>query len=162
MIGSFVGGGTVLGTITLKGKALLLNVNSRERAERGKAMIQAVAGKLLRPQLTAIQTAQQVMRDQQSQGDGRQSDGEDLPPELAREVLAEFPDNHYHAILDQPVPVLGDKTPRQAVRSAAGRKKVVDWLKHLENGSARQPGTPMANYDFSWMWDALGLMSERQ
>ncbi|WP_249038334.1 hypothetical protein [Paracoccus pantotrophus] len=162
VIGSFVDGGTVLGTITLKGKALLLNVNSRERAERGKAMIQAVAGKLLRPPLTAIQTAQQVMRDQQSQGDGRQSDGEDLPPELAREVLAEFLDNHYHAILDQPVPVLGDKTPRQAVRSAAGRKKVVDWLKHLENGSARQPGTPMANYDFSWMWDALGLMSERQ
>lgn len=102
------------------------------------------------------------MRDQQSQGDGRQSDGEDLPPELAREVLAEFLDNHCHAILDQPVPVLGDKTPRQAVRSAAGRKKVVDWLKHLENGRARQPGTPMANYDFSWMWDALGLMSERQ
>lgn len=161
-IGSFADGGTVLGTITLKGKALLLNVNSRERAERGAAMIQRVAGKLLRSPLTAIQTSQQVMRDQQSYGDRRRDDDEELPPELALEVMSEFLDNHYRAVLDQPIPALGNKTPRQSARSSAGRKKVVDWLKHLENGSARQPGTPMTDYDFSWMWEELGLTSERR
>ena len=102
------------------------------------------------------------MRDQKSP-DSRQRDDEDeLSPELSREVMSEFLDNHYRAVLDQPIPALGNKTPRQSARSSVGRKKVVEWLKHLENGSARQPGTPMADYDFSWMWEELGLSSERR
>lgn len=161
-IGSFVDGGTVLGTITLKGKTLILSVNSRERAERGSAMIQKVAEDLLRPPLTAIQTVQQVMRDQQSQGDRQEEDDDELPPDLARELMSGFLDDHYHAVLDQPIPVLGNKTPRQAVRTSVGRTKAIDWLKQLENGSAHRPGTPMAEYDFSWMWEELGLISERR
>ena len=59
--------------------------------------------------------------------------------------------------MDAPIPALGGKSPRAAVRTAAGWKKVVEWLKYLENGSARHDDGPIAEYDFGWMWEELGL-----
>lgn len=55
--------------------------------------------------------------------------------------------------------MLGNKTPRQAARSAAGRQKVAEWLKYLENQTTRQTDAadPMATYSFEWMWNELGV-----
>ena len=77
------------------------------------------------------------------------------------QIIHENLDRHYRETLDKPVPALAEKTPRQAARSVAGRKKVVAWLKHIENASAREPGSPMAEYDFRWMWEEFGLLDER-
>ena len=66
--------------------------------------------------------------------------------------------------LDEPVGMLGDITPRAAVRTAAGRGRVAGWLKHLENRSSSQldRNDPMATYDFTWMWRELGIESLRK
>jgi hypothetical protein len=54
--------------------------------------------------------------------------------------------------------MLGNVSPRRAARSAKGREKLVMWLKQLENGTARHgDGSPMADYDASWIWDELGV-----
>jgi hypothetical protein len=71
-------------------------------------------------------------------------------------------DSHYRETLDQPIPALEGKTPRQAARSISGRKKVMEWLKYLENASAKNIGSPMSDYDFGWMWHELGVGDERQ
>lgn len=158
---TFSEGGTVLGSMEMKGKALILRVNSKERAVRGEAMIMAAVGDLLRPPLTTIQTVEQAMRDRDARG-GPKNAAEDIPPDVARQIMQDHLDRHYRATLDQPLPVLGGKSPRQAVRSASGRRKVVDWLKYLENSSARNEGAPLADYDFRWMWEELGLADERR
>ena len=44
-----------------------------------------------------------------------------------------FLDGHYRHTLDEPLPVLGGKTLRQAVTTNKGREQAVDWLKQLEN-----------------------------
>ncbi|WP_246100327.1 hypothetical protein [Cereibacter sediminicola] len=121
----------------------------------------AAAGDLLRPPLTTIQTVEQAMRDRVTRGE-REEPAEEIPPDVARQILQDHLDRHYRDTLDQPIPVLGGKSPRQAVRSAAGRRKVVDWLKYLENSSARNEGSPLANYDFRWIWEELGLAEERK
>jgi hypothetical protein len=54
-------GDTVLGTIEVTDKALLLEVNSRERAERGQAILADLAGALVGPALTEIETPEQLM-----------------------------------------------------------------------------------------------------
>jgi hypothetical protein len=58
----------------------------------------------------------------------------------------------------------GDVSPRAAIRSPGGRDRVAAWLKHLENGSARQedPASPLATYDFAWMWKELGVERMRR
>src|SRR3546814_1382959 len=55
----------------------------------------------------------------------------------------------YIKVLDEPVPMLGDKSPRQLVKTKAGRTKVAEWLKILENGAARAKNDPMATYSRS-------------
>jgi hypothetical protein len=45
-------------------------------------------------------------------------------------------DRHYRIELDEPVGMLGDKSPRAASASKGGRVKVATWLKYLENKSA--------------------------
>ncbi|SIN99513.1 hypothetical protein SAMN05444722_0047 [Rhodovulum sp. ES.010] len=159
-LGTSSDGGTVLGALHLKGKALILEVNSKERAARGSVLITAALGDLLRPPLTTIQTVDQAMRDRDAPG-GPPEGADEIPPEIARQIMQEHLDRHYRETLDQPIPALGDKTPREAVRSAAGRKKVMEWLKYLENRSAKAEGTPMAEYDFRWMWEELGVLEER-
>ncbi len=72
-------------------------------------------------------------------------------------------DDHYRRVLDEPIPALGSKSPRAAVKTAKGREKVVAWLKTLENHAAhREPGDPMASYDTGWMWRELGVEGLRK
>jgi hypothetical protein len=71
-------------------------------------------------------------------------------------------DDHYRAILNEPVPALGNATPVETVKTAKGREKVTAWLKTLENHSARMSeADPIATYDFTWLWDKLGLADQR-
>jgi len=160
ILGQTISGFVVLGMLELKGKALTLSVNSAARAERGVALIMDALGDFLKPPLTAIRTVEQMMAERDLNA-GLQ-DEDEIPPEIARRITHDCMDQHYREALDQPIPSLDGKTPRQAVRSAAGRKKVVEWLKLVENRSASRPGTPLAEYDFRWMWEALGLAEERR
>ncbi|RYH06606.1 hypothetical protein [Tropicimonas sp. IMCC6043] len=152
---SSMDGQTVLGYLELKGKALTLSVNSAERAERGRAMLMNALGDLVKSPLTSIRTVEQEMAERE------EAPADEIPPDIARQIVHEHLDRHYRDTLDQPIPSLGGKTPRQAVRSAAGRKKVIAWLKHIENSSARNTESPMAEYDFQWMWEELGVLDTR-
>ena len=68
-----------------------------------------------------------------------------------------------HVTLDEPVPALGHKSPRALARTKAGRGKVADWLKYIENSAAKAGiADPMASYDFTWMWEELGLIELRR
>jgi len=155
-----ISGARVLGTLEMTGKALILSINSARRAERGMALIEDNLGDLVKSPLTAIRTFEQMTAERSSNPGRRES--EDVPPEIARQIIHDHLDRHYRDTLDRPVPALGSKTPRQVVRTAAGRRKVVEWLKLIENRSAAQQGTQLAEYDFGWMWDELGLADERR
>ncbi|MCJ8507061.1 hypothetical protein MUU53_03960 [Rhizobium lemnae] len=155
-------GARVLGNVELKGKFLHLSTNSAERAHMGTILIQQAVGDLVRVPLTEIRTIEQMMAERPL-CDG-EAPADKIPPEIAEQVVHQFMDRQYRDTLDQPVGMLGNKTPRQAVKSAAGRKKVAEWLKYLENQSSRQPNPadPMATYSFEWMWHELGVIDLRQ
>lgn len=93
----------------------------------------------------------------------RPSDGADeIPPQIARQLTHDYMHKHYSETLDTPLPALDGKSPRQAVCSVAGREKVLEWLKQLENRSARHSDVVIGEYDFSWMWEELGLQDHRK
>lgn len=60
--------------------------------------------------------------------------------------------------------MLGDLTPREAAAKAKTHPILVQWLKSIENGAARQAGQnePMATYDFARLWRELGVESLRK
>jgi hypothetical protein len=153
----------VLGNVELKGRSLHLSTNSAARAEEGKALLQQVLGALIGTPLTQIQTVEQMMAERPARHVDA-STTPDLPPEIVATLIHDHMDRHYRETLDQPVGMLGNKTPRQAVKTPKGREKAAEWLKYLENQSAARPdpADPMAGYDFSWMWEELGILNLRQ
>jgi hypothetical protein len=120
-------------------------------------MITKTAGTLLRPPLTAIQTVEQARAAHLEKGT---PPPEEVPPDVAREVIHAHMDRHYRDNLDQPIPALKGKTTRQAVKTAAGRTLAREWPLLLATGTTRADAGPMSGYDFGWIWDKLGLSRE--
>ena len=58
------------------------------------------------------------------------------------------------AFPDRPLPALDNRTPRECLRTAAGRRQVDLLLKNMEPTEHRGPGKP---FDFSTIRRDLGL-----
>jgi len=163
LVASQADGSVVLGYIVLRSRWLVLEVNSAGRAERGKAMLKELLGGLAGEPITETQSVDSALEDYQERG---RSPAKDEPPPLSGEEAAramrEFVDRHYHNVMDEQIPAIGNVTPREAVRTPAGREKVISWLKYLENGEERRARLDGATpYDFTWMWQELGVLDER-
>ena len=156
------GGARVLGNVNLKGRLLHLSTNSARRADQGTALIRQALGDFVRAPSTEIRTVQQMMAEKPVRDDDKAVST--VPPEVGEQVVHQYLDRHYRETLDQPVGMLGNKTPRQAARTSAGRQKVAEWLKYLENRSAgqRNQADPMTTYSFEWIWQELGVLDLRR
>jgi hypothetical protein len=149
-------GSVVLGNIELKERTLVLSVTSAARAQRGRAMLEGALSGLVGAPLTKIQTVEQMRA---ARGTDRPSTvpEAEVPAEVQTQLVHAMLDRQYRALLDEPVGMLGDVSPRTASRSAKGRERIAAWLKHLENRShhAGDRSDPMATYDFAWLWREL-------
>ena len=140
---------------------LVLEANSQQRAERGRALIAPVLGGRVGEPVIESRTVAQFMASWPSGKSEKLSSGLSLEEERA--VLQENMDQYYVNLLEEPVPMLGNMTPRRAAKSAKGRKKLVAWLKLLENGAARHGSeSPLAGYNVTWMWEELGVANLRR
>ena len=153
-------GTPVLGTIEIRERSLIVSVNAAARAERATAMLREALGGLVAAALTQIHTIDQMMAQQQN----RPRPSSDVPLEIQTKLVHAALDRQYRALLDQPVGMLNDLTPRAAARTARGRERLAVWLKHLENRSRQQPdpSDPMATYDFAWLWRELKVEDLRR
>jgi hypothetical protein len=82
----------------------------------------------------------------------------DLDPQALGEIIAQALRRSYANWADEPIPVLGGKTPRQAIATPAGLERVKGLLREYEAGEAEQAraqGRPEVSFQF--LWDALGL-----
>lgn len=154
-------GSTVLGSVKLRSKTVLLEANSLARAERGKALLSSTLASMVGTPLIDTMTPEQAVARGMRAPAGTNSSG--LSAEEQTKVIHTVLEQHYRETLDEPVGMLGGKTPRQAARSRAGRAKLVGWLKYLENASAHHPpGDPMRTYDLGWLWQELGVADGRR
>jgi hypothetical protein len=160
LITSLGDGSLVLGSVELKDEALVLSVNSRERSDRGRALLSKTLGGLVGQSLVEMQSIEQLMASQNAPLPSKL----DMSEEERSAIIHDSVDRHYRDLLDQPISMLGNKSPRAAVRTAKGRVKVVDWLKTLENHAAKSAGRngEIANYSFNWIWTELGVAEFRQ
>ncbi len=142
-----------LGTVALKGQYLVFEATSRPRAERGRAMIEALAGSAVAYRATGYQDVGQAAKASPNPA-ARPSE---IPPEVEAKLLGEFYEQHYRGWLDEPLPALGGRTPRETTGLKSGRGKVISLLKAMENMAERQRRDGRPACDFGWMWAALGI-----
>ncbi len=129
---------TILGRLYIDKKKLTVEVNSGRRAERIRKEIEKRLGAHAFYKTTAIQPIEAMM---EKAGQGKASTGvaskEDLiqHPEVRKKV-AEMMEAHWKRWPDEKLPALGGKTPRHAVKTAAGRESVEALLLDAERHAA--------------------------
>jgi hypothetical protein len=115
-------------------------------------------GGLVGQPLTSHQTLEKML-DEPSDAPPMQSE---LPAEVAEQAIHSFLDSHYRQALDEPLPYLDGKTPRQAAKTKKGRAQVISWLKKLENSEGRRAASQgQQPYDFQWMWREMKIDDPR-
>jgi hypothetical protein len=154
-------GSLVLGNVELKERSLVLSANSEARAAKGRALLSENLGGLVGQPLVEMQTMQQLMASQDSRP---LTPPLDLSPDDQQAIIHAALDKHYREVLDEPIPMLGNVSPRSAAKTLNGRAKVVAWLKTLENHSARLSDRKdaMATYNVTWLWMELGISDLRR
>jgi hypothetical protein len=154
-------GAIVLGTVELTANAVTLSVNSEARAARGRTLLEPVLAGLARTPLIERQAVEQMTAS--ARGRSSAQDALRLPRNEECRIIHQGLTDHYRRTLDEPIPSLGNQSPRMAAKTGKGRDKVIGWLKMLENHSAQQGrDDPVGSYDFTWMWKELGLGDERR
>ena len=152
-------GTTSLGQAEIGSGAVTLSVNSKERAKRGQALLSSKLGDLVGQAEVSTQDVYQLLKEREERP---KKEEVEPPPEEAVMAMHAYLDDHYRRTLDDPLPMLGGRTLRQAARTQKGRKEVVDWLKGLENiehRKAARQGQPV--YDTTWIWQELGIERPR-
>ena len=154
-------GTPVFANVELVGRKLIVEVNSAARAEQAITHMREWLGDCVSTPMTEIRTMAQFMADDAA--GAPQEEPLDIPSDERERIVHEMLTREYTKTLDEAVPALGNKTPRALARTKAGRAKVAEWLKYIENGAAKSgTGEPMATYDFTWMWQELGLIDFRR
>jgi hypothetical protein len=70
-------------------------------------------------------------------------------------MVRAFKARHYATWADEPMPALSGKTPRDAVKTQAGRRRVAALLDDMQRLEQTQP--PGAAHDFSSLRRELGV-----
>jgi hypothetical protein len=149
----------VLANLKLSGKALELSVNSRHRLERARSFLEPLlAGVIAEPAVT-IKSAEEAFAEQRK---APVQPARPIPRRVQRDVTLRYLDSYYRNWLDDKIPALGGRTPREAARNFDGREQLVALLKELENRGARQAKDAGFVYDTLWLWRELGIEQLRR
>src|SRR5450756_400528 len=122
----------VYGHVQIGGGHLRLEAQSRTRLQLGRGLLEAHAGRLLKHQDDAYQSLDEIKRQAAASGEPRER-AEPIPAEIEREMILQMKARHYARWPDDPLPALGGKTARQAVKTASGRKAVLDLIRDMEH-----------------------------
>ena len=145
-----------LGEVEIADGALLLRVNSVERAERGRDLLASRLGPLLGTPLTSHEDPAESLRKAWEKPPAEAEEA--APPPEVVEAVRNYLADHYRRVLDEPIPMLGNRSPRRAAKTKKGRVAVIEWLKGIENHESRsaiEQGRP--SLDTAWMWDELKI-----
>lgn len=147
-------GKVVLASFTLAGARLTVSVNSRQRLERARALIEPLlAGLVSEPEIEMKSVEEAMAENSAAPTPVRRT----VPKRVEREITDRFLRDHYRKWLDDKLPILGGKTPREAARDFDGRENLVALLKELENNEARRARDRETRYDVRWLWRELGI-----
>jgi hypothetical protein len=143
------------GQILIQNTRLKLECNSRNRLELGRDILEAKASQFLQHVGDSFQSLEAVKKRVAKEPPAKQP--ERLPPDVEREVILKYYKEHYAKWVDQSLPALQGKTPREAVKTVAGRQAVDDLIRMMENGAERDRKEGHPAFDFQPLRKALGL-----
>jgi hypothetical protein len=151
-----------LGDIEIVNGLLRLSCTSRRSLERGRGMLEEELGRLLRHREDHFESVQEALarKEREPSGNARPDPPKSLDPELEGEILLKAKAEHYAKWVDESLPALGGQTPREAVRSEEGRRKVRDLLRGIENLEQRERRLGRPALDLAELRQTLGITED--
>lgn len=146
-----------LGTLVFENEKAVFEAISRERAEKARDELPGICGVALRFRAISYEDVDQALKRAPKRTKRKEPD---IPIEEQQRIIGAFQDKHYRAWPDTPLPAFGNRTPRHAAKLKTMRPKVIALLKDFEAMSERQRRAGEIAYDFTWMWEELGLERE--
>lgn len=147
-------GRVVLANVTLSGNQLELSANSRRRLENTRAFIESLLTGLIGEAEVTIKSVEDAMAEKR---DAPAPPRRAVPKRVQREVTRRYLDSHYRGWLDEKLPALDGKSPRESACDFGGRERLVALLKELENHEARRAKDTGVGYNALWLWRELGI-----
>jgi hypothetical protein len=159
-------GNTVLGWIEIDGKRLTAEVNSEARADAIRKKIETALGDGVRYRASEIQSSERMLAELRTAGgirDGAASRESDLLAETpeVRAKISEMMAEHWEHWVDEPLPILGNRTPMEAVKDVDGRE-IVESLVIQGERFSRNPTMPTDEDVFRRVRERLGLAGSRR
>ncbi len=146
---------TTLGNIEIDGNRLSVDVNSQQRAERFRGIVDEALGQRARYRITEIQSADQDLAES-DHDDALSMDEIQNMPEV-QEALWNMLSQHYSDWVNQKLPALNDETPLEAVRKADGREMVEALVRQIEL-DGRRMSPPLDEAITRRLRERLGLL----
>lgn len=147
----------LLGQVVFEGDRLVLETNSKERLEHGKALISEHAAGLVLHKADEFQDIMQLLENQKPETNTTKDDADDIPLEMRQQIYEQFMQGYYENWLAERIPMLGGKTPLEAVKTTDGKHSVIETLKSIENAELRNKKRGQPYIDIAWLWERLGL-----
>ncbi|HUE81592.1 MAG TPA: SEC-C metal-binding domain-containing protein [Pyrinomonadaceae bacterium] len=154
---------TILGHITIEGEKLIVEVNSEKRSETirteiakrlgNHAVLQDSVSESVEEKFAQIEDGVESPEQQQER---EEQEAFSALPEV-QALLKEMARKHWKKWLNEPVPVLMGKTPRQAAKSVAGRERLEALLIDFERRAAEMDKPAFAP-DVTELRKQLGML----
>ncbi len=135
---------TLLGHIEIDGRRLHCEVNSEKRAAAFRELVEKALGEAARIRPTAITPLEPQLADALAR---RRSGDAPAPARSEHDELMQIPEvreqlhamiaAHYEKWIDEKLPALAGRTPREAMRSKAGREQVETLVQQIEYDGTR-------------------------
>jgi len=161
------GVGTI-GNIILFPDKLIVEAFTKQKYKFAKTMIKKFFGENLQLQNEAVVdlAKQQAAKIEDNYEDyaqelilGKQEGKkEDIPPEIARELLQKMHKRHYTVFLDDKIPALDNMTPREAASDPQMRPRLIELMKQHIKGIERQNKERGLDLNIDWVLDELSLL----
>ena len=152
-----------LGVFRLGEEKLVFEANSVARGERGRDLVEGLAGEAVRFVAASHEDPTESIRAQLRAGDGAPTPTppeEEIPAEILEDLTLTHLASHYRDWVDHPVPALDGETPRAAASRPELRTRLVELIRGIEGLYQEALRRNEPAYDPSWMWEELGLSDE--
>ncbi len=153
---------TILGHLHIEGATLTAEVNSDNRGQKFKALMEELLPGKAHYKTTVIQSPQAMLARAEKEGESAhskriQKEQEELNsrPEVQAH-LAELMRLHYRDWLHQKIPVLKGKTPLQAIKTKDGKEMIEALLMEIER-SGKHSSPPLDPAIIAELREKLGL-----
>jgi hypothetical protein len=144
-------GRRVLATVTVTPRRLALETVSRQRRRACCRRLEEMLGEHIQLEGMETKSMAEALR-QPGPPPGPE------PPEVPPEVIAELEDRMIRQWLEESIPALDGLTPREAARTAKGRKLLAELFDYIERQAKQYPTLPgMFSPDYSKAKKMLGL-----